>query len=189
MIKPKKCRHCGNLFTPRVSMQVSCSVDCAIGIAKKKRVKSDKVALSTKKRELIAAKQAIKSRSDWMKEAQQAFNAWIRERDKDLPCISCQRHHTGQYHAGHYRTTKAAPELRFNENNVNKQCSVCNNHLSGNILEYRINLIRKIGIELVEWLEGAHQPKKYTIDDLKAIKSEYKEKLKQLTKANNERLL
>jgi hypothetical protein len=180
-MKIKRCK-CGNEYTQYTTLQ-TCCIECLAARVVKNRIKTEKVAQNTTKRELIAAIQAIKSRSDWVKEAQQAFNAWVRERDKDKPCISCQRHHTGQYHAGHYRTTKACPELRFEPFNVHKQCSVCNNHLSGNILEYRINLIKRIGIELVEWLEGAHEPKKYTIDDLKAIKSEYKEKLKQLQKS------
>ena len=37
----------------------------------------------------------------------------------------------------------AMPSLRFNTHNVHKQCSACNNHLSGNMIEYRINLIAK----------------------------------------------
>jgi hypothetical protein len=146
-------------------------------------MKRNKTIAQTKLNESKALKtllNAIKPKSEYVKEAQTAFNSYIRERDKDLPCISCQRNHSGQYHAGHYRTTKAAPELRFNESNVHKQCSVCNNHLSGNILEYRINLINHLGIEVVEWIEGKHEPKKYSIDDLKSIKEEYKLKLKEL---------
>jgi hypothetical protein len=175
-MKLKKCK-CGSEYQQYTSMQ-NCCVECLAEKVAKNRIKSDKVAHTAQKRELIKAKEAIKSRSDWMKEAQQAFNAWVRERDKDKPCISCQRHHTGQYHAGHYRTTKSCPELRFEPLNVHKQCSVCNNHMSGNILEYRINLI-KLGVD-IDWLEGNHEPKKYTIDDLKALKALYKQKLKEL---------
>jgi hypothetical protein len=120
------------------------------------------------------AKDKIKSRSDWMKEAQVAFNAWIRERDKDLPCISCQRHHKGQYHAGHYRSVGACPELRFEPLNVHKQCSACNNYKSGNILEYRLNLIAKIGQEKVDWIEGKHDPVKYTVEDFREIRDRYR---------------
>lgn len=149
-------------------------------MAENKRIKSEKVVLKTQNRELKAQKDAIKTRAQWMKEAQQAFNAYIRGRDEKEVCISCQRSHTGQYHAGHFRTTAAAPELRFNELNVWKQCAPCNNHKHGNITEYRINLVKRIGIEKVEWLEGTHEPKKYTIDDLKAIKSQYKAKLKEI---------
>lgn len=179
-MKAKKCKVCGNEYATRSPLQQVCSIKCATEFAIKKRTAEGKRAIQLEKRALIKQKEEIKSRSDWNKEAQQAFNAWVRYRDKDEPCISCQRHHTGQYHAGHLRTTKACPELKFHPLNVNKQCSVCNNHLSGNILEYRINLIKKIGIELVEWIEGPHPPAKYTIEDLKVIKSEYKQKLKNL---------
>lgn len=119
-------------------------------------------------------------RSHWIKTAQSVFNAFVRARDQGLPCISCGRHHQGQYHAGHYRTTAAAPELRFDERNVHKQCAPCNNHKSGNLTEYRINLVRKIGLKSVEWLEGPHEPKKYTVEQLKAIAAEYRQKLKNL---------
>jgi len=70
--------------------------------------------------------------------------------------------------------------LRFCELNVHKQCSVCNNHRSGNIVEYRINLVKKIGAEQVEWLEGSHKPEKYTIEQIKEIRAEYQLKLKEL---------
>ena len=128
-------------------------------------------------------REAIKSRSDWLREAQTSFNAFIRARDADLPCISCGRHHTGQYHAGHYLSVGARPELRFVEANVHKQCSACNNYLSGNIVLYRIALIEKIGQEMVDYLEGPHAAKKYTIEQLKAIKMNYAAWTKEL-KAN-----
>jgi hypothetical protein len=128
--------------------------------------------------------QSLKTRSDHLKEAQTAFNAFIRERDKNDPCISCGRFHTGQYHAGHYRTVGSNPELRFEELNVHKQCAPCNNHKSGNIVEYRIRLKAKIGEDKVDWIEGFHEPKHYTIDEIQEIKSMYSKKLKQL-KANN----
>jgi len=56
----------------------------------------------------------------------------------------------------------------------------CNTHLSGNALNYRKRLIDKIGIESVEWLEGPHEPKKYTVDELVEIKTVYRRKLKEL---------
>jgi len=119
-------------------------------------------------------------KSAWIKKAQTAFNAFIRAEDEKEPCISCQRFHDGQYHAGHYRTVGGHGELRFEEDNCHKQCSVCNNHLSGNIADYRINLVKKIGLSRVEWLEGPHDPKKYSIEDLKDIEATYKNKLKEL---------
>jgi len=123
----------------------------------------------------------------WLTEAQAAFNAWIRKRDEKLPCISCSRFHSGQHHAGHYLSTGARPELRFDEANVHKQCAPCNNHKSGNAIEYRINLVKRIGGKRVGMLEGPHEPKKYTIDEIKEIKKEYKEKVKFLSLDPDER--
>ena len=172
-MRPKKCKSCKEIFTPTRPLQQACSPLCAIELVKLQRAKKEA-------KEHREAKQRIKSRADWMREAQAAFNAYIRVRDAHLPCVSCGRFHEGQWHAGHYRTTKAAPELRFHPFNNNKQCPVCNNHLSGNIVEYRPRLIEKIGLTNVEWLEGPHQVHKWTIDDLKEIKSYYKDLLKTL---------
>lgn len=126
------------------------------------------------------ARERIKSRADWLREAQAAFNRYIRLRDASLPCISCGRHHQGQYHAGHYRSVKAAPQLRYNEANCAKQCMPCNSHLSGNVVEYRVNLVRRIGQEAVEALENDNRIVRWTIEDAKRIRAEYMKKAKEL---------
>lgn len=171
--RKKKCAHCRSLFQPINSLQKCCSVPCAIAYAKAEKEKADK-------KELQVRKLKLKSRGEWLKEAQTAFNAFIRERDKGQPCISCGRYHTGQYHAGHYRSVGACPELRFDENNCHLQCMPCNAHLSGNIVNYRPALIAKIGLAQVEWIEGPHEPVKLTIEQIKEIKSTYQRKLKEL---------
>lgn len=176
--KPKKCKACGILFTPERSFQVVCDYRCGLAYNKAKAIESAKKIKNKKDRE---AKERIKTRSDWMGEAQASFNAYIRERDRDKPCISCGTTGNVQYAAGHYRSIGSCPELRFNEFNVHKQCNMnCNKALSGNSIKYRIHLIEKIGVEMVDWIEGPHESRHYTIDDLKRIKAEYKEKLKEL---------
>ena len=173
MIKLKKCKACGERFQVFTSTQKACSIKCSIELVKQDKDKAFR-------KETKRLKEKIKSRSEWLKDAQTVFNKFVRLRDKNEPCISCQRHHTGQYHAGHYRSVGSAPELRFEELNNNKQCSVCNNHLSGNLIPYRVNLVKKIGVDKVEWLEGKHEPKKYTIDQIKEIIKLYKQKIKDL---------
>lgn len=173
--KPKKCKACGKKFIPSKPMQQVCDFGCAIELNLINKAKKER-------KEYREAKEKQKSRSDWLREAQTTFNSYIRARDESSPCISCGRFHSGQYHAGHYRTVGGNPELRFNELNVWKQCSPCNNHLHGNIVNYRIALIQRIGLDKVEWLEGPHEQKHYSIEDLKAIKAEYKLKLKELKK-------
>ena len=172
-IKKKLCKVCKELYQPIRPLQSVCSPNCAWDHARTVRVKAER-------KETKELKVKLKTKAEWLKEAQAIFNQYIRLRDKDAPCISCQRFHTGQYHAGHYKTTGSHPELRFNEFNVHKQCAPCNNHLSGNIINYRLNLVKKIGLDEVEWLESNHTANKYTIDDIKALKVLYKQKIKAL---------
>jgi hypothetical protein len=181
-VKQKTCKaaSCNRKFTPARPLQSCCSIACAIEYSNRIKAKQISQESTSKRKEHREAKERIKSRADHIKEAQTAFNRYIRARDADLPCISCGRFHDGQWHAGHYRTTAAAPELRFDERNVHKQCAPCNNHKHGNITEYRINLVKLFGNDFMEWLEGPHEPKKYTILELKEIKEYYKKRLKEL---------
>ena len=173
----KTCKVCKTEFSPHNSTQKVCNWQCALEYARQTAAEARRKEI---RRDLTQRKAKLKTRSEWLREAQAAFNAYIRERDKGLACISCGRHHQGQNHAGHYRTTKAAPELRFHPDNCHLQCQPCNTHLSGNVVEYRLNLIKRIGQDRVEWLEGPHTVQKYSIEDAKEIKAYYKQQLKEL---------
>jgi hypothetical protein len=180
--RPKACKNpdCRASFVPQRLGQAVCSPKCGLAIKDVNKDKARKAIDQRERREIKAAKERVKSRADYLKEAQQAFNAYIRERDALLPCVSCGRHHEGQYHAGHYRTVGANPELRFEPLNVWKQCAPCNNHKSGDIVNYRIELVRRIGAEKVEWLEGPHNAKKYAIEQLQEIKVHYRALVRQM---------
>jgi hypothetical protein len=180
--RPKTCKNpaCGEKFVAQRLGQAVCSPKCGLAIKDLNQTKARKALADVGRKELQAAKERIKPKGQYMREAQASFNAWIRARDAAQPCISCGRHHQGQYHAGHYRTVGSSPELRFEPLNVHKQCAPCNNHKSGDIVNYRMSLVLRIGQAQVDWLEGPHEPQRYTIDDLKAIKAEYRAKLKQL---------
>ncbi|SDA11135.1 Bacteriophage Lambda NinG protein [Pseudomonas sp. NFPP05] len=183
--RPKKCKNpaCGEKFVPARLGQAVCSPRCGLAIKEVNQEKARKSLAEVGRKELRAAKERVKPRSQYMREAQTAFNAWVRERDSKLPCISCGRHHQGKYDAGHYRTVGSNPALRFEPLNCHKQCVPCNQHKSGDIVNYRINLLQRIGAEAVAWIEGPHEPRKYTTDDLKAIKADYQEKLRELKRA------
>lgn len=180
--KPKTCRNatCSVKFVPQRLGQAVCSPACALATKDVNQQKARKSLAQVERREIKVRKEKLKSRADHLKDTQTAFNAWVRERDAELPCISCGRHHAGQYHSGHYRTVGASPELRFEPLNAWKQCAPCNNHLSGNLINYRISLLQKIGEEKVIWLEGPHEAKKYTIEELKAMTADYRAKTREL---------
>ena len=182
----KRCPVCRVMFTKTRDSQAVCGdIKCAIAHSKseKGRAIAGKALADVGRREIKVRKEALKTRADHLKDTQVAFNAWVRARDADLPCISCGRHHEGQYHAGHYRTVGANPELRFEPLNAWKQCAPCNNHLSGNLINYRISLLQRIGEEKVAWLEGPHQAKKHTIEELKAMTADYRAKTRELKRA------
>jgi hypothetical protein len=160
----KDCRVCAEPFEPQRMGQIVCGIACA-----------KRLPVVTRK----ADKAKLKTRSQWLKEAQQAFNAWIRARDAGLGCISCGTH-DGKENAGHYLSTGARPELRFEPDNVHLQCERCNTSLHGNLIPYRRALIERIGSARVEWLEGPHVPNKPRIDDLREIRDAYRTKLKEL---------
>lgn len=176
----RKCKVCRAEYEPTKPMQTVCSHECALSLAISTRAKAEKVAQVKDKRETKAKLAKLKTKAQWAKEAQAAFNKFIRLRDADQPCISCGRHHQGQYHAGHFLSVGARPELRFDESNVHKQCAPCNTHLSGNAVLYRKSLIERIGLAGVEWLEGPHYPRKDDADMLRLIKAIYAAKARAL---------
>jgi len=115
------------------------------------------------------------------KRAQTAFNSYIRARDAGKGCVSCASKTPS--HAGHYRSVGACPALRFNEDNCHLQCAKCNTHLSGNLIPYRIELIKRIGAERLAFLEADHAPKRYRLADFEGIAAEYREKRRLLLKS------
>ncbi len=172
----KKCAVCRKQFKQWNSLTKVCGVACAIVL-----VDRDKKKKATARKKVDrAAKEALRPLSWHRKRMINAFNSFIRERDKDLPCISCGRHHDGVYHSGHYLTTKARPWLAVHPANAGKQCFPCNVPLSGNVLEYRPRLIEKVGLEIVEYLENSHSDYVFTIDDMEEITKHYRKELKRL---------
>ena len=185
--KPKTCKNpdCRASFVPQRLGQAVCNYTCGLAIKDVNANKARKAIADAGRKELRAAKERVKPKGQYMREAQAAFNAWVRLRDAALGCVSCNKPATwdGQWHASHFRSVGSSPEHRFNPLNVHRACSVCNNHLSGNILGYQPELIRRIGAEAVEALLGPSEPKRYTIEDLKQITAEYRAKTKELKRA------
>ncbi|ELM3659695.1 recombination protein NinG [Edwardsiella piscicida] len=190
-LRKRKCAICRAWFMPKSPYERWCCPEHGTQLSLKLREKERQRAIQAaerrrKRKELDSRKKhqerkrAIQPLSYFIKKAQQSFNEYIRERDKDQPCISCGRYHAGQWHAGHYRTTGANPELRFDEFNCHKQCAPCNNHLSGNIENYTPNLIAKIGRARFDSLMSHHEPRKWTREELEEIAAKYRRKTKEL---------
>ncbi|WP_409072269.1 recombination protein NinG, partial [Klebsiella quasipneumoniae] len=135
-------------------------------------------------------RESFKTKAQWDKEAQSAFNRYIRIRDEGKPCVSCGSPLIGKSNyltgsaidASHYRSRGAASHLKFNVFNVHSACTRCNRQLSGNAVEYRIHLIERIGLDRVERLEADNEPRRFDIPYLQRIKSIFTRRARALEK-------
>ncbi len=172
-----KCTYCKDYFSPKMMIRTPaglfCSIEHACSYGKEKDLRIKLKPWTTPK-----IKRA-KTKKDYADIAQKEFNAFIRLRDKKLPCISCGTTNDIQYHAGHFKSRGAHPELRFDQKNCHKQCVRCNNFLSGNIEGYIKGLNDRYGPSIVIYLNKHHPMKKYSIDDYKKIAKEYRLKIKE----------
>lgn len=188
-----RCAHCRAKFTPERPGQIV-HVECVEAwteaqAAKRERAeaKAARAAAKVERAETRRRKEAIKTLAVLHKEAQHAFNAFIRARDADKPCICCGLPLSagdvgGLYDCGHYRSVGSAGHLRYDERNAHAQRKQCNRWGAGRAVEYRVGLIARIGLAAVEALEADNRVHHWTHDELRAIRDEYRAKLKQLTK-------
>ena len=168
----KKCKNCKERFNPAHFNQKYCfKKECTnvwIESEKEKQWKKKKAKL----------KQDLMTVQDYVKIAQQVFNKYIRQRDKGNKCISCNKKPLKE-NAGHFFNANNHWNVRFDEYNVHLQCEHCNTFLSGNLINYRDNLIKKIGAEEYDKLvDRAKVTRKFTLEELKEIINIYKNKLK-----------
>jgi hypothetical protein len=194
--KARKCavKSCRKQFMPDKPFVVWCSEDCGAEIAQVKLAKAkasqSAAAKRAKKVERAgdrAKAESLKTLPELLREAQREFNRFIRFRDRfsGFPCISSGRAldwSGNATDAGHYRSIGAAGHLRFNEDNVHAQSKHDNQYKAGNVVEYRINLIARIGLERVEALENNNAVHKWTKDEVRAIRDTYRAKANQLAK-------
>ena len=182
--KAKPCKHCKQPTNNKIGLRYLCNIDHAIAFTKseaeRKQTKQKAEQRKNERAAIKAEKQRIKPLSKWLSEAQAEFNRYIRLRDSEVSCISCGAVTAGQWDCSHYRSRGAASHLRFSEINCNRACSVCNQHYSGRIVDYRIGLIRKVGEAAVIELENDNKPHKWTIEEVAAIKKEYAAKCREL---------
>lgn len=176
---------CSTVFVPARSTQSVCSSTCAAAIATKQRAQKEARARKDERKSLREALEKVKTRGAHLRELQAAFNAWVRQRDAGKPCISCGRY--GQdMQAGHYRSVGSSPGTRFTPNNCWLQCRQCNLYQHGSPISYRINLIKRIGLEAVEELEKEHPPLKLTIPEIIELKAKYRAMARELKKASTQ---
>jgi hypothetical protein len=187
--KAERCKHCKTALGERERGIHPACVDGWYAankdkIARKIAAKKAKEAKAERAADR-AKRQALKKIPELIAEAQEAFNAYIRARDRDLPCFVCERPFDAAIpgrvmHAGHVRSRGAAGHLRFHEDNCHGECEGCNGPHGAKPHEIKAGAIRRIGPERFEALEADNTPHKWTRDELIAIKNEYRAKRKAL---------
>ena len=185
--KLKSCKVCGDKFELFNSLEKVCGVKCAVVFAADQAAKREKKAALEKKRERRAEKRAWKEKNDkkWMLEqAQIYFNRWIRlVRDDGMPCQSCGKPlPMGKSHdkeAGHYKSRGAHSSLRFDESNVLLECHSCNHHSDNHLIGLRASIVRRFGAGEAERLDTAYAVRKWVIDDVRAIRDEYRKRCRE----------
>lgn len=182
-MKQRTCKICKEKFTPDPSMFLppTCEkMECRISYANKHL---NKKAKEKKTESRKALRKFNDSDINVLKLlAQKLFNQYIRLRDAELPCISCETTNDIQYHASHFKPAGGYSYLRFDENNVHKACVRCNSHLAGNLVPYRVALIEKVGIDEVERLEQPNQQKRWSKEELDEVIKTYRQKIKDYQK-------
>ncbi|MFM1755040.1 MAG: hypothetical protein RLZZ236_1979 [Bacteroidota bacterium] len=175
-MKTRKCKYCKAQFQPYTTLQKNCfEPDCVTAWIQETKEKNWKRKKAKLKMDLMTIQ-------DYIKLAQQVFNKYIRLRDKGQNCISCGKPALKE-NAGHFYNANNHWNVRFNELNVHLQCEHCNTYLSGNLINYRENLLKKIGIEDFELLSSeANKTRKFTVNELKEIIAVYKRKIKEIEK-------
>ncbi|EMV1563979.1 recombination protein NinG [Enterobacter hormaechei] len=199
----RKCAHkaCRQWFHPVRDGQVVCSFECASAIGKEQTAKAREAAKQKEaqrqrteekagRQRRKAKRESFKTKAQWDKEAQSAFNRYIRIRDEGKECVSCGNPLIGKSNyltgsaidASHYRSRGAASHLKFNVFNVHSACTRCNRQLSGNAVEYRIRLVDRIGLERVERLESDNSPRRFDVTYLKRVKAIFSRRANALMK-------
>jgi len=171
-MKTKHCPHC-NLDLPRdqfSSTQAKYCLKCTKLVALEKMYKAQ-----NKRLKVLEQKASSLGMPQLKAKVQRALNKFCRDRDVQagLGCISCGKHKTLQ--GGHYIAQGSCSFLRYHPDNIHGQCDTCNRFLSGNLIEYRINLVKKIGEDRVAWLEAnRHQIKKWSREELTQLLERYR---------------
>ena len=180
-----RCKVCREQFEPNPPWLRHCSPDCgavlALDLVAKQKAKAQRQERAMDK----VKRDGMKTYPQIIKDVQRAFNQAVRLRDQlaGYPCISSGRPLDWSGNAtdcGHYRSMGSAPHLRFNFDNAHAQSKHDNQYKAGNAVDYRIGLIARIGLERVEALESDNSPRKWSRDELLAMKEDFQRLVREL---------
>lgn len=183
-----RCPHCKRKLDTGQRIHPECIDDYAEAQeakAERKRAKEARAAAKVQKAEDRKKRESFKKIPQLIATAQEAFNAFIRARDKDKGCFVCGKPFPlnrpgGSFDAGHVRSRGAAGHLRFNELNCHGECKECNSSFGAKPHQIKAGAIWRIGPEAYEKLENDNEPHKWQREELIQVTQKYRQKLKEL---------
>ncbi|CPR20640.1 recombination protein NinG [Brenneria goodwinii] len=190
-----KCKSCGQCFHPSRDGQIVCFYDYSATAAygkkqterARQRAKQENKQIHREKaraerQQIRIRKLVLKTRSDWKREAQAAFNRYVCLHDAGKSCISCgampKLKFGGTMDCGHYHSRGVRPWLAFNLHNTAGQCVRSNRDRGGAQKAFEQGLINRIGPDRVEDLNCNNTPRKFDVEYFKRIKSIFTRKVR-----------
>ena len=125
--RKKKCRQCGQTFTPGNTMQKVCSLPCAVEYSKQE-TKKNEAGMNQLRNEKIQ----VEKLQTAIIRTEKLVHEYVRLRDKYRPCISCGTQYKRDFQAGHRFSRKQFNAIRYDTDNIHGQCRYCNEVLNGN---------------------------------------------------------
>lgn len=193
----RRCRQCKNHNIPKDAprTQFVCGVECATAYGKDRAAKLRTSTARAVRAKDKAHKQKAKEfkQNDYRRQFQltkRAAQVLANRLDVLLPCICCDEPRgSAQFCGGHFKTVGGHPEAALDLRNIHGQRNrLCNMEKSGNISGdkhskgFRQGLIDRYGIQLVEYLDAYKPAKKYTCQDLIALRKTYAAEIRLLEK-------
>lgn len=180
----RKCavKECRAEFEPRSITHKACSPACAEIVGAKVKAAKAAKAQRQERAQDKAKLEKFKTLGQYKKEAQAAWNSYVRARDAGLPCASCNAMpgevFGGAMDCSHYRSRGSAPHLAFHLHNAASACVKCNRFLGGNVVALRAGLVSRIGEEKILAIEANQTPRHFTKEYFIRIKKIFTKKAK-----------
>jgi hypothetical protein len=173
-IKPKKCKNCGEKFTPERPLQYVCSPKCGYEYARKLSDKKEK-------KELKELKESLLTKGHYEKILQQLINKIVRTIDNGQPCIATGSTN-GKMNAGHFYSVGSNPTIRYHLDNIHIQSEHSNTYKSGDTLRYIDGLKNVYGESYFNYVLDLKKipPLKLSLEELKDFITKAKQVLKEL---------
>ena len=200
IMNKKRCPNCHTYNKPSkrgvklINNRLFCNESCMFNYVNNSRIKakSKKVIEKSNKKAVIDLN---RQKLSWQHSATQiVFNKlrrlqefkWFKDKGIEPYCISCGKEHM-DWCNGHFKTVGGNGRLRYDVKNSYLQCNThCNKHLSGNIENYKVGLIKRFGEDQARHIRSYCEENTHSIkwhwQDIEAMRKQFNAEIRLLEK-------